>query len=493
MESTTDQEDLIERQGGHKEWLSWRRHRTRIYLLVLISLVAVLAGLAVFALRPLHGQVRDQLLEAAQIYMDQVVRVFDAQARVYLQHAERLASDEQLTQALTAPEPDPLVLGRRLAQLFDGQAGLTGLALLHPDGSQWVDAGEVAISPFRTRPRTGVRPVNLPVGDAGLAYTLTLRDADGQTRGWLLAVFDASPLRQVLAPDVLKAPAPFIVSGDEVFFSPLAVRVQMGHCGGIQPMLASACEADITLLQRPVAGTDWSLVMMLDNDPADDRAATAVRWLPTAVVIIAVVLLALTALVLRPLDKLFARTGKLYELSARDELTGLSNRRHLMQALKVELARASRHRLSLNVMLLDIDRFKVINDTHGHAVGDLAIKEIAEAVLRMSRSEDVTARLGGDEFVVVQTDVDLEGAVKFAERLRRNVSRIHVETGGTWVHLSISVGVAHVPAGMASQVTRERVLGMADRALYKAKAGGRNKVAARGLRARVQQRKSKRS
>jgi diguanylate cyclase (GGDEF)-like protein len=295
-----------------------------------------------------------------------------------------------------------------------------------------------------------------------------------------------------MAPDVLKAPAPFIVAGDEVFFSPLAVRVQMAECGGIRPMLARACDADVTLLERPVAGTDWSLVMMLDNDPADDRAASAIRWLPTVIMAIGGLLLVTTALVLRPLDKLFARTGKLYELSARDELTGLSNRRHLMQALKAELARASRHRLALNVMLLDIDRFKIINDTHGHAVGDLAIKEIAEAVVRMSRSEDVTARLGGDEFVVVQTDVDLEGAVRFAERLRRNVSRIHVETGGTWVHLSISIGVAHVPAGMASQVTRERVLGMADRALYKAKAGGRNKVAARGLRARPQRRSKSR-
>jgi two-component system cell cycle response regulator len=165
---------------------------------------------------------------------------------------------------------------------------------------------------------------------------------------------------------------------------------------------------------------------------------------------------------------------RLYASAVLDPLTGLHNRRHLDARLKSEFAFANRHGTPLSVLLIDIDHFKKINDTYGHAGGDVALKALSERLQKTVRTEDIVARYGGEEFAVVARGIETAGAMLLAERIRERAAEIRLEHEGQTIAFTISVGVA--------TMTRERifdsipsVLKAADDALYKAKEGGRNR------------------
>jgi two-component system, cell cycle response regulator len=180
-------------------------------------------------------------------------------------------------------------------------------------------------------------------------------------------------------------------------------------------------------------------------------------------------------------DELEARYQlKLAEGALRDPLTGLYNRRHFEERLGSELAGAQRHRRPVSLLLCDIDRFKAINDQHGHLAGDEALKMVAFVLRGAVRKEDVLARYGGEEFVVVARETALDGARALGERIRRAVQRSRCAWHGHDLRVTVSIGVA-VSLGTAEFVpgrTDRALIGTADRALYLAKQAGRNKVAA---------------
>jgi diguanylate cyclase (GGDEF)-like protein/PAS domain S-box-containing protein len=164
---------------------------------------------------------------------------------------------------------------------------------------------------------------------------------------------------------------------------------------------------------------------------------------------------------------------RLRELAMHDELTGLYNRRHFIELAESELARVRRTGTPLSLAMVDIDHFKRVNDHFGHAVGDLALKELASAMRETLRGSDVPARLGGEEFVLLLTDTGLEGALSVTERLRERVGRTEVHAGAERVaRFTISAGVAELGPGEAF----DSLLARADEALYRAKAEGRNRT-----------------
>lgn len=157
------------------------------------------------------------------------------------------------------------------------------------------------------------------------------------------------------------------------------------------------------------------------------------------------------------------------EISVRDELTGLYNRRHLMTMLEIEKRRADRTKQSFSVVILDIDHFKRINDTYGHLKGDEVLKVVAKLVQESLRGTDFCARFGGEEFIMVLGQTLENGALAFAERVRLLVSSAEFEDG---LHLTASLGVAEYrPTEEISQT-----ISSADAALYRAKNAGRNRV-----------------
>ncbi|MDH5588759.1 MAG: diguanylate cyclase [Gemmatimonadota bacterium] len=165
---------------------------------------------------------------------------------------------------------------------------------------------------------------------------------------------------------------------------------------------------------------------------------------------------------------------ELERLANTDSLTGLANRRHFMDALQQELDRTSRYQRPLTLLLLDLDHFKKVNDTHGHPAGDEVLREAARAILSVCREVDTGARLGGEEMAILLPETDAEGALTVAERLRKKIWQTqHRSPAGASFRITTSIGVATTEKG---GTTAETLLQRADEALYEAKEGGRNQV-----------------
>jgi diguanylate cyclase (GGDEF)-like protein len=158
--------------------------------------------------------------------------------------------------------------------------------------------------------------------------------------------------------------------------------------------------------------------------------------------------------------------------SRRDALTGLPNRRAFEEDLAREAARAARTGAPLAVVVLDVDRFKAVNDAHGHAAGDAVLRAVAARAGAAVRAGDVLARVGGEEFAILLAGTDLARAVEAAERIRRALAAAPVEAAGRALRVTASFGCAALGAGEAPQALVAR----ADARLYEAKRDGRDRV-----------------
>jgi diguanylate cyclase (GGDEF)-like protein len=167
---------------------------------------------------------------------------------------------------------------------------------------------------------------------------------------------------------------------------------------------------------------------------------------------------------------------KLYESSTRDALTGAYNRRHFEDRLRAEIAFAVRHATDCALILLDIDHFKQVNDTYGHPAGDEVLRHLGGVATRALRAEDVFARFGGEEFAVILRGASTRGAGRLAERLREALNLHHAVHEGQQIAVTMSAGCAALSC--CATPAPEEVIAIADRRLYVAKQGGRNRVVA---------------
>jgi diguanylate cyclase (GGDEF)-like protein len=182
------------------------------------------------------------------------------------------------------------------------------------------------------------------------------------------------------------------------------------------------------------------------------------RWLPLAV---------------KERGRADQRASDLETLAAVDWLTGLYNRRHFESLAQAELARSQRYMRPMTVMMLDIDHFKNVNDTYGHAAGDRVLQALATVVSATKRDADVAARLGGEEFALLLPETTDSAATQFAERLRQQIRDCAPIVEGEKLPITVSIGIAG-----ASMTTAgfQPLLNNADQALYDAKHAGRNRV-----------------
>jgi len=163
-----------------------------------------------------------------------------------------------------------------------------------------------------------------------------------------------------------------------------------------------------------------------------------------------------------------------------DVLTGWHNRRYLTVRIGEELARARRDRNRLVCLMLDVDHFKQVNDTWGHAAGDVVLQELAQRIESQVRASDVAARYGGEEFVVLLPGTDVESASKLAERIRMEIAASPIGLpGGEEVIITASIGIAEVSPGADDKDLKtlgDSLIARADVALYAAKSAGRDRV-----------------
>jgi two-component system, cell cycle response regulator len=172
------------------------------------------------------------------------------------------------------------------------------------------------------------------------------------------------------------------------------------------------------------------------------------------------------------LDEAAHRT--LMDNAIRDGLTGACNRTYFVDQLRKEVSAATRHSHALCLALLDLDHFKTINDTHGHAAGDLVLRHFSRTINSLIRSEDTFGRVGGDEFaLIVRACPELEG-IEVMDRIRKAIQSLDLMHGDTRVVITASIGVASLePGTITSDVM---LMEMADKAMYRAKKAGRNRV-----------------
>ena len=186
------------------------------------------------------------------------------------------------------------------------------------------------------------------------------------------------------------------------------------------------------------------------------------------------VLEALTNLSNTVIAELEEAKQQLKEQANRDYLTGLYNRRYFNEVAQELIAIAKREDKPLSIVMMDIDKFKTINDTYGHSVGDDVIKRLSTTVLDNIRESDILSRLGGEEFVLLLPFTDKEGATKIAQKIRQSIANQELITeDGDLVAFTVSLGVASL---LPTDINIEQSLKRADNALYKAKQNGRNQV-----------------
>ena len=187
-------------------------------------------------------------------------------------------------------------------------------------------------------------------------------------------------------------------------------------------------------------------------------------------------------LILRDISRTKKMMKKLKELARVDDLTGLFNRRYFLERFQMELLRAQRYGHDTCLLMLDLDHFKKVNDTYGHAIGDQVLKKTGSLIRKMIRAMDLSGRFGGEEFCIALPETDLKGAVVFANRLRLALSRLRISpVNGKPFRVTCSIGVWLIDESNSDVNVH---LDEVDKALYRAKRSGRNRVEALSLHSR---------
>ena len=174
--------------------------------------------------------------------------------------------------------------------------------------------------------------------------------------------------------------------------------------------------------------------------------------------------------------QLRAANKKLRDMAFRDSLTGLYNYRFFQDAMDRELKRAARYKRPLSLIMMDLDRFKDVNDTYGHQSGDIVLQRVCCEIAKNTRNSDIAARYGGEEFAVILPETDIRGAAFMAERVRKAIEKLDIEVdGGQTLKVTISAGVTSYHPG-DDGANKLQLIATADKALYLSKNTGRNKI-----------------
>jgi diguanylate cyclase (GGDEF)-like protein len=369
--------------------------------------------------------------------------------------------------------------GAENARIVRGHAVPT--PLLRHDVKRWPSfeqgasgrAGSASISAPFVSPTAGVDVV---------AATVPVSDADGHKRAYVELQLSMNAMRSVLGRDVSRGVDMVLVdrsgttltsSGERVDMPSALPRAGLGDSGSWRLAVSHVKETS-------PSGGPWYVV---SAGRAPTTAGIALAPTQAAVLALALLLLLAAGLSLRRSRR--ATTEELAQeqqarseaeqLSRVDALTGLFNRRHAMETVDHELARSGRDDTAVGLLMIDVDRFKRVNDSQGHAGGDAVLVEIARRLRAGPRTWDIVARVGGEEFCVIAPGVESEAALaNLGERLRLAVAERPIETPrGPSIPVTISVGAA---LARHSEGSSEHAIDCADRALYAAKRRGRNRV-----------------
>ena len=411
------------------------------------------------------------------------------------------------------------------------------LLVVNPEGrvvASSAGAGDIALPAgvlreLRTADAVLGEPTLDSTGSVALTITVPIATASGGVVGAMSAnlrfATAENVLRRFVPPDsgevYLLAHDGTLIASSRAQTKPLSLKMPAAALAALRDRAAPTVEyADYRGVQmvgnmEPMVRSTWSVVAQMPRTQAFAEIAqlrnTTLLTLLVLVLVVGAIAYTLGRLIVRPLEQLTQGAGevaagnldvdlpvrgggevayltqmfnemvtriraahdKLERLSETDGLTGLANRRHLMEALDVEEKRGTRYGHAFSLLMIDVDHFKKYNDTYGHQAGDVALARVGTVLKESIRDVDRAGRYGGEEFAVVLPETPLAAALVVAERIRARMEgeKLPVKSGEASVTLSI--GVAERPTHAA---TAAEIVAVADAALYDAKEEGRNKV-----------------
>lgn len=231
-------------------------------------------------------------------------------------------------------------------------------------------------------------------------------------------------------------------------------------------------------LQRGAMKVGGSLAWLYDKlleevYTMSSQQSLVMQRLSIAINVLLVVIIGAAITLSMAVIHLHRQRNVMHQLMLTDELTGLYNRRHLVNVAFAVLTQAQRDKTPLSVLLLDLDHFKQINDTYGHPTGDEVLRQVSKKLRQLSRPSDTLARIGGEEFCLLMPNTSTPDALQVADRLRREIEVS--ELGGLNLHTNPTISIG-VTTGYDGSLTFEQLYSFADKALYQAKSLGRNRV-----------------
>lgn len=260
---------------------------------------------------------------------------------------------------------------------------------------------------------------------------------------------------------------------DELSTAYVAAARQIAAWEAGQPAPTDSVQVVAQSRDPLLRGLDQIVLIHQQHAESRTRLLETVQWLILGVVLITLLFEAI--FIFRPMaEKLGAYVRQLLKLADRDPLTGLYNRRALSELASAQIDFARRHGGKIAVLALDIDHFKNVNDTFGHATGDVVLAAVARQLRGLAREHDVVGRIGGEEFIMVLPETSTHEAGKAADRIREAIAQEPCDASGTQLPITVSIGIAAV--NLNAEPAFETAVRAADRMLYKAKSAGRNCV-----------------
>jgi diguanylate cyclase (GGDEF)-like protein len=221
---------------------------------------------------------------------------------------------------------------------------------------------------------------------------------------------------------------------------------------------------------------DLMIYVIVDQDAFMEPVRKQLYNLFLVLAICSVLIISISLILTRPVIRSLLEEQRMRELSRKDLLSGLYNRRVLNDLFVKEIARSKRYDHPLAVIMFDIDHFKTINDTYGHKVGDEVIRAIGNYCLKISRKNDFWIRYGGEEFLGVLPETDKEAVAVFSERLRSGIEQTTFKTSKGDLSVTVSGGYASFKLSKNTIIQPESMIDVVDQALYESKRTGRNKM-----------------
>jgi diguanylate cyclase (GGDEF)-like protein len=449
-------------------------HEPSVWFLTIIASLFIILVMYDTHLENSDYQLNQQALvqSNATTISAEIRRLLDEQRRVI----QALTNDKQavLSQLASEPENEALIASLR-ESLKDYFPNLFAFAVVSHDGdftpdymgeyignicrtevSELLASGTVAYKPW-IHPQPG-----------NYHYDMMVNRKDG---GLFFISFTAEELVRILTSYQLPNYHAFIVRTD---LPGLIEVTTTGSRDKLQrDIKLSTEEMQTVAVEVPIEGSRWAVAIM--PDPAFKSGRQTDNWLRALKISGAILLfwaVSIGIMIYLQRQREIARR-QLAEHATTDPLTGAANRRFFMEQSQRAFADAERYNHPLCMIYLDVDNFKKINDTYGHATGDHVLKTLAMLCRQHSRETDIFGRIGGEEFAITLPKMKLDDAVHFAERLRKIIAEHSITIGDTVLTITVSMGVAeHV----LHELDLEKIMNLADSALYRAKSSGRNCV-----------------